>query len=140
MSKINLGRMLLGGLLAGLVLNIGEFLLNEVVLREQMAEFFSRYNIPPPGPSFLVVAVLMTFLLGILIVWIYALIRPRLGAGPMTAVVAGVIAWLCIYVYTGIINGLVFASPINLLVIGVIWGLVQYAIAAVAGAWVYREA
>ena len=40
MGKINLGRVLLGGLLAGLILNIGEFVLNEKVLGPQMKEFF----------------------------------------------------------------------------------------------------
>lgn len=140
MSKINLGRVVLGGLLAGLVLNIGEFLLNDVVLGASMKAEFERMRIPDPGPSFMIVAVLMTFLLGILMVWLYALIRSRLNPGPMTAVIAGVIMWLCIYVYTGVINGLLFGFTINFILIGIIWGLVEYVIAAVAGAWVYKEA
>jgi hypothetical protein len=36
MKKINMGRVLLGGLIAGVVLNIGEFLLNGVVLAKSM--------------------------------------------------------------------------------------------------------
>lgn len=140
MSKINLGRVVLGGLLAGLVLNIGEFLLNDVVMGASMKAEFERMRIPDPGPSFIIVAVLMTFLLGILMVWLYALIRSRLNPGPMTAVIAGVIMWLCIYVYTGVINGLIFGFTINFILIGIIWGLVEYVIAAVAGAWVYKEA
>jgi hypothetical protein len=139
MSKINLGRVLLGGLLAGLVLNIGEFLLNDFVLGTQMQNELRRLGINPPGPSFIIVAVLLTFLLGILMVWLYALIRPRLGAGPLTAVVAGVVLWLGIYVYTGVINSLVLGYSINFIVIAIVWGLVEYAIAAVAGAWVYKE-
>jgi hypothetical protein len=135
-----LGRVLLGGLLAGLVLNIGEFLLNDVILGAEMRALFESMRLPDPGPSFLVVAVLMTFLIGILMIWLYALIRPRLNPGPLTAVVAGVILWLGIYVYTGIINGLVFHFPMNLIGIGIIWGLVEYVVAAIAGAWVYREA
>jgi hypothetical protein len=140
MSKINLGRVLLGGLLAGLVLNIGEFLLNDVVLGAQMKALLESMQLPDPGPSLIIVAVLLTFLLGILMIWLYALIRPRLNPGPLTAVVAGVILWLGIYVYTGIINGLVFQFPMNLIGIGIIWGLGQYVVAAIAGAWVYREA
>ena len=32
MKNINLGKVLIGGLLAGLILNVGEFLLNDVIL------------------------------------------------------------------------------------------------------------
>jgi hypothetical protein len=36
MGNINIGRVILGGLVAGLVLNVGEFLLNGIVLADQM--------------------------------------------------------------------------------------------------------
>jgi hypothetical protein len=140
MSKINFGRVVLGGLLAGLVINIGEFLLNDLVLGAEMKAFFDRLRLSDPGPSFLMVAVLLSFLLGILLVWLYALIRPRLNPGPLTAAVAGVILWLCIYVYSGVINGLVLQIPTKFIGIAIVWGLVQYVLAAIAGAWVYREA
>lgn len=140
MSKINLGRVLLGGLLAGLVLNIGEFLLNDVVLGAQMKAEFERLRLPDPGPSFIVVAVLLTFLMGILIVWLYALIRPRLNPGPLTAVIAGVIMWFGICVYSGVITGFILQFSVNTMTIGIIWCLVEYVVAAVAGAWVYKEA
>jgi hypothetical protein len=139
-NKMNNRRILLGGLLAGLVLNIGEYLLNEVVLGNEMKAFFSRHNFHEPGGSFIAIAVALTFVLGIVIVLIYALIRPRLGPGPKTAIIAGLIAWFAIYVYTGIINGVVLGVPSNVLLIGIVWGLVEYAVGAIAGAWAYTEA
>jgi hypothetical protein len=39
MSKINLARVLRGGLLAGLVINVGELILNSMVLASEWAEF-----------------------------------------------------------------------------------------------------
>ena len=42
MGKINFGRVLLGGLVAGLVINIGEYLLNGVVLAKQMEGTFAK--------------------------------------------------------------------------------------------------
>jgi hypothetical protein len=140
MNNINLSRAILGGLVAGVVLNIGEFLLNDVILGPQLREFFARLRLPEPGSSFLVVAVLLTFVLGIVIVWIYAAIRPRLGPGVKTAICAGLLAWFCIYVYTGIINGMIFQVPARFMVIGLVWGAVEYTLAAIAGAWLYREA
>lgn len=140
MNNINLGRVLIGGLLAGVVLNIGEYLLNEVVLAEQMREVFRRLNLPQPGGSFIAVAVILTFILGIVIVLVYAMIRPRLGPGVKTAVMAGLVAWFFVCFYCGVIYGLLLDIPTNLIVIGMIWCLVEYILAAIAGAWAYKEA
>jgi hypothetical protein len=139
MNNINFARVIMGGLIAGLVLNIGEFLLNEVVFVKQMEELVRRLNIARPGPSFIGIAVLLTFLLGIVIVWTYAMIRPRFGPGPKTAIVAAFVAWFCIYFYAGVLNGALFGIPTNLLLIGLVWGVVEYILAAVAGAWLYKE-
>ena len=140
MNNINLGRVVLGGLLAGLVLNIGEFLLNDFVLGTQMKAFMAEHNFKEPGVNFMIVAVALTFVMGIVIVLGYALIRPRLGPGPKTAIIAGVLAWFCVYFYSGVINGVLFGIPAGTMVIVLVWGLVQYAIAAIAGAWLYKEA
>lgn len=140
MKNINLGRVLIGGLLAGLILNIGEFLLNDVILGTQMREFFARYRIPDPGGSFMIVAVTLTFVLGIVLVFVYALIRARLGPGVKTAVVAGLIMWFGIYIYTGAINGILFGIPLNVMLIAFVWGAIEYVVGAIAGAWAYKEA
>lgn len=140
MNNINLGKVLLGGLLAGLIINVGEFLLNDVILGAQMKEFFARYRIPEPGGTFLIMAVGLSFVIGIVVVFLYALIRPRLGPGVKTAIVAGVIMWFGIYVYTGTINGLLFGIPMNVMLLAFVWGLIEYIVAAIAGAWVYKEA
>lgn len=140
MNNINMGRVVLGGLLAGLVLNVGEWLLNDMVLGSQMKAFMAQHNFPDPGGSFLIVAIGLTFVLGIVIVLGYACIRPRLGAGVKTAIIAGLFAWFGIYFYSGIINGMIFGIPMNTMILVIIWGLVEYAVAAVAGAWLYTEA
>jgi hypothetical protein len=140
MGKINFGRVLLGGLAAGLILDIGEYVLNDVVLAKQMAVVLRKFGVPEPGTNFIVIAVVMTFILGIVLVWLYALIRSRLGPGPKTAVVAAVIMWFGVYLYTGIINGTLFQIPVNLILIGFVWGLVEYILAALAGAALYNEA
>ena len=83
---MNYGRVILGGLLAGLILNIGEFLFNGVIMASAMHEWALAHNFPPePTPTFFVAATVLTFLLGIVLVWLYALIRPRMGPGPKTA-------------------------------------------------------
>ena len=140
MSNMNTGRVVLGGLLAGLVLNVGEFVLNEVVLGSQMRTWFAAHNFKEPAGSFIAIAVVLTFVLGIVIVLTYALIRPRLGPGVKTAIIAGLISWFAAYAYTGIINGVVFGLTMKQIVMPLVWGLVEYALAAILGAWAYTEA
>lgn len=140
MNNINLGRVLLGGLLAGLVLNVGEFLLNDLVLVDQMKDFFVRTGITPPGTSFLIAAVTLTFVMGIVLVFVYALIRSRLGPGVKTAIVAGLVMWFGIYLYSGVINGLALGASSSTILIVLVWGFFQYLLASIAGAWVYKEA
>ena len=139
MNNINFGRVILGGLVAGLILNTGEFLLNEVIFVKQMEEMFQRINVPRPGATFIATAIGITLLLGILMVWLYAMIRPRFGPGPKAAIIAALVIWFCVYFYCGILNATLFDMPKYLVLMGMVWGIVQYALAALAGAWLYRE-
>ena len=139
MSRINLTRVILGGLLTGFIINLGEFLLNEVFFVKEMEEMTRRLNIARPGATFIVAAVVMTFLLGIMIVWIYSMIRVKFGPGPKTAFLAGFIGWFCVYFYAGVLNGTLFGVAPKLMVLGLIWGLAEYLLGAVAGAALYKE-
>ena len=138
--RINFKRVLLGGLIAGLILNLGEALLNEVFLVEQMEETARRLHIERPGSAFIAVAALLTLALGIMIVLLYALIKVRVGAGLKSAVLAGVIVWFTVYVYTGILTGMAIALSPMLVVAGIGWGLVEYVLAAIVGSAFYKEA
>ena len=139
MGKINFGRVLLGGLVAGLVMNIGEFLLNGVILHNQMEADFKRMNLTPPGNSFIAVAVGSTFVFGIVAVLLYALIRPRLGPGPKTAFVTALVLWFGIGPYSGMLNMILLSVPTNLMVMIIAWCLVEYILAILAGAALYKE-
>lgn len=139
MGNINYGRAILGGLLAGLVINIGEFVLNEVLFKKQLEEMVKQHNMPTPGVPFIATAVLLTFIMGIIIVITYAMIRTRLGPGPKTAICAGLTLWFAVYVYAGILNSTLFGVEPSLMAIGLVWGAAEYVIGALAGAWLYKE-
>jgi len=139
MGNINITRVLLGGLLAGLVICFGEFILGWVILGGQWAEILAEAGMGEIGggqeASFAIVAILY----GIALIWIYAAIRPRFGPGPKTAVVAGltlwVVAWLLVCAYVIVID----VFPTGLLIAAIVWGLFELPIAALAGAWLYQE-
>ena len=85
MGQINLARVVGGGLLAGLIMNVSEFVLHAIVLGpdgEKLLAEWKRAGIAgDPDPTLLLWLVIATFALGLLAVWTYAAIRPRLGAG-----------------------------------------------------------
>jgi uncharacterized membrane protein YgdD (TMEM256/DUF423 family) len=141
MGKINYGRAIMGGLVAGLILNIGEFLFNGVIMANAMREWGVSHNLPAePTTTFMVAAIGLTFALGILMVMLYAMIRPRYGPGPKTALCAALILWFGICVYCGIIYTLLLEQPTKIIGVGLVWCLGEYVIAAIAGAWLYKEA
>jgi len=99
MSGINFGRVIGGGLLAGLIINISEFILNGVLLAQQMEAAMRSLNRPPVDNQMIVWFVVLGFALGIVTVWLYAAIRPRLGPGVRTAVCTALTVWFLAYVY-----------------------------------------
>ena len=139
MGKINFGRVLLGGLVAGVILNIGEWVLNGFVLHKEMDDFFKRCGFPQPGTKFLAIALAITFILGIVIVLGYAAIRPRFGPGPKTAIIAGLFAWFGVVVYQNIIAAGLGMVPANLMAIVIGWEIVEFSLAALVGAALYKE-
>lgn len=139
MGNINLGRVIAGGLLAGLVINISETVLNLFVVAADMEAALKARNLPPLGMSPIVGFIVFSFLLGMAMVWLYAAMRPRLGAGVKTAVITGVVVWLLAYAYSGF--GMMFMGffPTGLLIFTLVWGLAEVVVGAVAGAWAYKE-
>lgn len=139
MGKINYGRVILGGLIAGVVQNIGEFIFNGVLYAKQMEEFNRQFNLPPATNSFIAKAIVMTFLAAIVAVFTYAAIRPRFGPGVKTAIIAGLIMWFGYYVYAGLLIAWLGLSPMNITLAGLIWGAIELPLATAIGAFFYKE-
>jgi hypothetical protein len=139
MQKINLGRVFAGGLLAGLVINISETILNVFVIGSQMDAVLKARNVPPMEPRAIVSFVVMCFGLGIATTWLYAAIRTRFGPGVPTAVLTGAVVWFLTYLYPSLADVVLQLFPGDVTAIAVSWGLVEIVLAAIAGAWVYKE-
>lgn len=138
MGKINVARVILGGLVTGLIINISETVLNLYVVAEESAAIMERLGLAQPGMHQIAWFVGLTFLLGILIVFLYAGLRPRFGAGAKTAVIAGLAVWLVVMM-GGVSDLIIGLVPANLIVLTGAWMLVETLVAAVVGAWLYQE-
>ena len=139
MGKINLQKVIIGGLVAGLVLNIFDFVLYGVVLKAQMAAAMQALGKPPVPDSVIPWFVVLDFVAGVFLVWLYAAIRPRFGPGPGTAVKAGLAVWFVAGLLHALFEIPMGLMPQNLMVLTTAVMLVQVPLATVAGARFYTE-
>jgi hypothetical protein len=127
-------------LLAGLIINISEYILNEPVLGARITAALAVHNLPPIGGNAIAVFLVLGFVLGILLVWLYAAMRPRFGPGPKTAARAGVVVWFLAYFFSSIGFSVLGVLPAQLLTIALLWGLVELIVAGLVGGRLYSEA
>ncbi len=139
MGGINWTRVILGGLLAGVVINVFESVLNGVVLAKEWEAAMAALNRKPMGGGQIAVFVVWGFLIGIFAVWLYAAIRQRYGPGVKTALCAGAAVWGLGYLLASAPPIVMELFPAHLMTIGLAVGLVEILVATVAGAWLYRE-
>ncbi len=140
MANINTSRVILGGLVAGLIINVVEGVMNGVVLVDQWTAQMVSLNRSAAGSvKQIVVLNLWGFAAGILAVWLYAAIRPRLGAGPKTAICAGLFTWVTICGMGTAVPVILHIYKLHLALIGVGYELVEMVLAALAGAYFYKE-
>ncbi len=134
MSGINASRVLAGGVLAGLVFVAGG-LASAAVFGSHM-----KFELRPMGMTEIFarhLGVRMVF--GLVVAFLYAATRPRLGPGPSTAVVSGIVVWLLAYVTLlnafdelGVVGG-------PWLWLAGAWGIAEAVLAAFVAAAVYAE-
>ena len=138
MGKINGARVILGGLVAGVIINIFEFFLNGVILEKEMTAAASALG-RQMGVAQLAMFTAWAFLTGIFAVWLYAAIRPRFGAGPKTAVTAGFAVWCLGYLLSAVTPLALELYPTNIIATLLAVGLVEVIIGTLAGAKIYSE-
>ena len=141
MTKINAARVILGGLIAGVIVNIVEGVTNGVILMDRWTA--AEKAIGQSGVMSIKQIVAFNvwgFAAGILAVWLYAAIRPRFGAGPKTALRAGATIWLLAYAMANAMLAFLHIYPLGLLLTVTAVGLAEVLVATVAGAYFYKEA
>ena len=138
MNAMNVQRIVLGGIVAGVICYLGDAVVHGVLLSQTWQEIAATLKLPQ-GDGGMAWFAVYDLIKGVAAVLLYALIRPRLGAGPRTAVIAGLLTWgLCIPLpLAGLIPIHFFGRKFALL--WSIYGLFPVVIGAVAGAALYRE-
>ena len=140
MGKINIGRVVIAGLVAGIVSDLLGFLVDGVLLAPRWADGMQNLGHAAFPLSEWIAFNMLVLIGGIVTIWIYAGIRPRFGAGVGTAVRAGIVAWLL----TNMIPNLSFMWVAQLFsrhltVYTTAGGLVEIVVGTIAGAALYKE-
>lgn len=141
MARINMGKVVVAGLLAGLVLNVGDFLINAVFMAADFQATATRLGLDPAAlesGSVIATWVIVDFVMGIVLVWNYAAVRPRFGAGPATAILGALAPFLAVTLVMLGFTGMGFFT-MTLFVKSTLFSAINFAIGAVAGAWLYSE-
>lgn len=131
MRKVNWARLLLGGLLAGLVVNLLAWAAWILFLGRMEAAVGATYE----GPD-----ILGSFIVGFLGVGLYVAIRPRFGPGSKTALLAGLLCWLAACVVSMLLYVLSPGPqlPLSLIATAFVNFLVLLVTGTVVGARVYE--
>jgi hypothetical protein len=142
MGKINHARVILGGIVGGIVAATLDWFFNGVLLGQQWNDAVKMLNHPDAfsGSAFLPVLYLIFIVGNCLVIWIYAGIRPRFGAGVRTAVYAGLVTWALAILLPNtdfVVMGL-FGR--RLMLYSTLFGIVEVAVGAIIGAALYKEA
>ena len=139
---INVSKVVVGGLAAGVVGNIVGYVAFGMLLapRMQADAVAVAPQLQGRGTSGGAIAttVIGTFVIGFLLVWLYAAIRPRFGPGPKTAIIAGLAVWVTGIVFhvDWLLMGLMSSTTYAMAVIA---GLVQLLASSWIGAMLYKE-
>jgi len=141
MGKINVGRWIVGGVVAAIILFIVDYVLNGMVLMDQWNQAMTDLGKAPMGQSTgeIIGYAVYDLVIGLTALWIYVGIRPRFGAGHMTAIYAGLATWLLAFAVPSYFMLASALLPASLVWTMVIVGLFQVVIATVIGAYFYQE-
>jgi hypothetical protein len=139
---INTSKVVIGGLVAGVVMNVSGFLVQGMLLGKRMEDEMVAVAPTLQGKGMdaasMTGRVVTQFVVGLLLVWLYAAMRPRFGAGPKTAMLSAFVVWLCGFLFylDWLYLGMMSASLYAIVSLAM---AVTLAIAAWIGGMLYRE-
>ena len=97
---INTSKVVVGGLAAGVVMNILDFVMNGMIFGARMQAEMNAFK-PGAGDAMaamdtntMIGYIIMDFVIGLLLAYTYAAMRPRFGPGAKTAIITALVFWI----------------------------------------------
>lgn len=135
---INLKSVFTSGLAAGMVMGLSAAAMVPVA-GGLMEEALKARNVPPMGVLAIFFFAFVSLATGIVLVWLYAAVRPRFGPGPRTAIGVSAVVWFIGNFLPNAANVAYGFMPVGLTALGIAWGFAEMAIAGLVGARLYKE-
>ena len=136
---LNSGKVVVGGLVAGVVANLLDYLFQGVLLKPDFEMMRQRLNLDPVAANNPVPWIIVDFILGFMLIITYVGFRTRWGPGPKTAIYAGVVVFVSITSVMGALTSIGIFTTDTFLKSSAL-SLVTIISAALAAAFVYKEA
>ena len=144
MEKINWGRLILGSLVAAIIMFVTDGFMHEAILKADWSAVYQGLSAAEPQRHSVAMAMVYFAIFelgrGFIAMMFYVTMRALFGAGPKTAVLAGVVAWIAFSL----------AGPAQFIPLGffsnALWlkagaiHLVTTILATIAGAALYKDA
>src|SRR5215203_1437196 len=142
MTRINWGRLFVGTLIAAVIMFVSDGLIHETIAKPDWHDVYAGLRATEPTGHATSMVYFAIFELGraFTAMMFYATMRAYFGAGPKTAVLAGIVGWIA-FSLTGPVQFIplgFFSIPLWLKV-----GMIQLVIsiiATIAGAALYKDA
>jgi hypothetical protein len=141
MAKINWGRLIVGTLVAAIIMFLTDGFIHETIAKADWKALYEGLRATEPQPHGLNMVYFALFEVGrgFTAMMFYVTMRSFFGAGPKTAVLAGIVGWIA-FSLTGPVQfiPLGFFSNALWLKVGAIH-LITSIIATIAGAALYKD-
>ena len=142
MASINWGRLILGGLIAAVIMFLTDGFMHETLLNADWRAVYTGLRAVEPEHQSSSLFYFAVFELGrgFISLLLYVTMRSHFGAGPKTAVIAGIAGWIA-FSLTGPAQFIplgFFSTALWMKVAGI--QLVTSILATIAGAAIYKDA
>jgi len=142
MAQINWGRLIVGSLIAAIIMFVADGFIHETIAKADWRALYEALGAREPEPhgSSMIYFAIFELGRGFTAMMLYVLMRAFFGAGPKTAVLAGIVGWIA-FSLTGPVQfiPLGFFSNALWLKVGAIQLIVSI-VATIAGAALYKDA
>lgn len=144
MEKINLTRVLIGGILASVVFIIAEVIVEGLlylIIGFNEADLAREYfpTIVLSGTRYQIINILYLLVSCTAAIWLYAALRPKFGEGLKTAFIASILFIFVIFLFM-VNNVNMGLFPLEPALISLALSLAEFPISIAAGAVVYKAA
>jgi hypothetical protein len=138
-GRINVGRLLLMGLVTGIVVDVIEDVVTGWALGAQFTQALVALGRGPFTLAEIALFNLWGLIVGQAAAFVYVGLRARFGAGPVTAFYAALVIWVTAYFLHYWALAIIGMPAVLMVTVGVV-GLVEIVVATIVGMHLYQEA